>query len=139
MIAYFDSSAFVPLFIEEPASGTALQLWSEADQVVSVPLLYVEARAALARARRQNRVRGDVYRPVLVRFERLHQEVVRTELGDAVIRRAGELADQRALRGYDAVHLAAAEQLADDEMLFVSADRALCEAARASGMRVSQV
>lgn len=139
MIAYFDSSAFVPLFIDEPKSGPALTLWFQVDQVVSVPLLYVEARAALARARRQDRVGEPAYRPVLKRFEDLQQEVQQAELDQEVIRRAGDLADEQGLRGYDAVHLAAAERLADADLLFVSGDHELCEAARRLGLMVSEL
>lgn len=53
MIAYFDTSAFVPLVIDEPSSPTAQRLWDIADRVVSVRLLYPETRAALAMARRR--------------------------------------------------------------------------------------
>ena len=60
MIAYFDTSALLPLLIDEPGSERAGRLWDEADHVVSVRLIYVEARAALAQARRLERL-ADVW------------------------------------------------------------------------------
>ena len=56
MIAYFDTSALIPLLIDEPASVRAARLWDEAARVVSVRLAYPEARAGLARAGRMGRL-----------------------------------------------------------------------------------
>ena len=56
MIAYFDTSAVIPLLIEEPASAGAVRLWDEATRIVSTHLLYPEARSALARAQRVGRL-----------------------------------------------------------------------------------
>ena len=53
---YFDTSAVVPLVIEEPSSIVASRLWDEADRVVSSRLVYAEGRAALAMARRLDRI-----------------------------------------------------------------------------------
>lgn len=139
MIAYFDSSAFVPLLIDEPASAVAFDLWNAADRVVSVPLLYVETRAALGRARRLRRISGSMYGSTLALLEVLHRNVAKARLDGELIRRAGELADDQALRGYDAVHLATAERLADSDVLFVSGDRTLCAAARDLGLHVSEL
>jgi hypothetical protein len=47
---------------------------------------------------------------------------------------AGELADRMALRGYDAVHLAAAHTLRNDDHVVVATDLALRNAAAASGL-----
>ena len=58
MIAYFDTSAVIPTIIDEPASVACVRLWDEADRVISVRLLYPEARAALARHGRPARSRA---------------------------------------------------------------------------------
>ena len=59
MIAYFDTSALVPLFLDEPLTSAAWQLWDEAERSVSSLLVRVEARAALARAVRTGRLEVD--------------------------------------------------------------------------------
>ena len=56
MIAYFDTSTVIPLIIDEPSTPRCNQVWNEASRVLSVRLLYPEARAALARAHRMGRV-----------------------------------------------------------------------------------
>ena len=47
MIAYFDTSALVPLLIEEESTPTCQELWEQADDVASSQLFFVEAAAAL--------------------------------------------------------------------------------------------
>jgi predicted nucleic acid-binding protein len=51
------------------------------------------------------------------------------ELGPAIVRRAGHLAEVLALRGYDAVHLGSAESLVDPDLVLVAGDRPLLRAA----------
>ncbi len=62
----------------------------------------------------------------------------RVELTAAVAQRAGDLADTFALRGYDAVHLAAAETVADADMVMVAGD-GLCDAASGLGLAVARI
>jgi uncharacterized protein len=54
---------------------------------------------------------------------------------DDLIVRAADLADDEGLRGYDAVHLAAALHLGAS--ILTSADEALCDAAGRNGMHVA--
>lgn len=52
----------------------------------------------------------------------------------AYFRDAGHLAEHFGLRGYDAVHLAAALAVNDDDVVLVTGDRELATAARAAGL-----
>lgn len=52
-------------------------------------------------------------------------------LDDALARAAGALAEQHALRGYDAVHLASAIAIADPDLVMATWDRDLAAAATA--------
>ena len=56
MIAYFDTSAIIPLVIHETSTDVCNRVWSESTRVVSVRLLYPEARAALAKAHGMRRL-----------------------------------------------------------------------------------
>jgi predicted nucleic acid-binding protein len=56
------------------------------------------------------------------------------EVDDGIVRRAARLAHAHALRGYDAVHCASAEQLDDDDLVIASGDRKLLEACTTLGM-----
>lgn len=57
---------------------------------------------------------------------------------EALVRRAGELADEVALRGYDAVHLASAASLGPATSL-VSWDDDLRRAAERTGLAIAPV
>lgn len=139
MIAYYDTSALVPLVLPEQASAQVARLWDGADKVVSVLLAYTEARAALALAHRLGRLDRAALRRAVRQFDVRYARLHRMAVDEGLVRRAGEVAQAASLRGYDAVHLAAAERLADDDVVFVSGDRALCQAGRAMGLQVSEL
>lgn len=139
MICYFDTSALIPLLVEEPSSEVAGRLWDAADRVVSSRLAYAEARAALAQANRADRIDGPGLRRAVTDLEVLVGDLDLVEVSAAVVRRAGQLAEQLALRGYDAVHLGAAESLADPELVLVAGDRQLLRAAGELGLAISDL
>jgi predicted nucleic acid-binding protein len=121
VIAYFDTSAVVPLLIAESGSARAGSLWDGADRVVSVRLLYPETRAALAQAERLSRLTARQLRDAVTEFDSLFQVIDLVEVDHALDVRAGELAEVRRLRGYEAVHLAAAERVRDPDVVVIAA------------------
>lgn len=129
MIVYFDTSALIPLLVEEAGSAVAGRLWDEADHVVSSRLAYAEARAALAQARRSDRISSGSLRRAVADLDVLVRDLNAVEVGEAIVRRAGELAELLALRGYDAVHLSSAESLADPDVVLAAGDRYVLRAA----------
>jgi uncharacterized protein len=139
VIAYFETSAVVPLVIAEPGSTRAASLWDSADRVVSVRLVYPETRAALAQAERLGRLTARHLRDAVAEFDSLFEEIDLVEVDDALARRAGELAEVRRLRGYDAVHLAAADRIRDPNVVMIAGDSALLDAATAEGMTVAEL
>ncbi|MGH9231178.1 MAG: type II toxin-antitoxin system VapC family toxin [Acidimicrobiales bacterium] len=139
MIAYFDTSAIVPLLVAEPGSARAARLWDGADRAVGIRLVYPEARAALALAQRLGRLTVRQLRAAVRGLENRYQELDIVELDDVLARRAGNLAEQHGLCGYDAVHLAAADRLRDPDLVVVAGDRALLKAATAEGMATSSL
>ena len=52
MIAHFDTSALIPLLVDEPGSQRAGRVWDAAEHVTSLRLVYAEARGSLALAAR---------------------------------------------------------------------------------------
>jgi uncharacterized protein len=65
----------------------------------------------------------------------LVEELTIVEITEDLIVDAAEMAEQEALQGYDAVHLAAALTVGAD--LVTSADVALCDAAGRRGLAVA--
>lgn len=107
-----DTSAFIPLLIAEPASNACRRFWDDADDVVACRLMFVGSAAALAQAARGGRMTPRRHATGLDLLDRLWSEVDVIDIDDVLARRAAVLAARFALRGYDAVHGAAAERVA---------------------------
>ena len=137
MIAYFDTSAIIPLIVKEPSSERCNRVWNESSRVVSVRLLYPEARSALAKAERMGRLSAQQREAAIVELETIISEVDHIEVTEALAHRAGELAQAHGLRGYDAVHLAAASAVADSDVVLVTGDSDFANAANSIGIAVS--
>lgn len=123
--------------MDEPGSDAVSRTWSTATSRASSRLLYPEARAALASATRGGRLGTGVVVQTRRLLERLWEEVERVDLTGRLAHRAGDLAEQHGLRGYDAVHLASFEAIASDAALLVTFDGGLRRAALAMGFTVA--
>jgi hypothetical protein len=134
LIAYLDTSAFVPLIVQEPGSASCRRIWNDADVVISSRLLYVETTAALAQARRMKRLTLRTHRASNALLERLWPELDVIEVDETMMRRAAALADEFGLRGYDAVHCASIEQLDDADVVGAAGDRQILQAWSALGI-----
>ncbi|MEO6086781.1 MAG: type II toxin-antitoxin system VapC family toxin, partial [Umezawaea sp.] len=139
MIGYFDTSAFVPLLIAEPSSEFCRYFWNESDSVVTTRLLYVESAAALAQGLRMGRLTESGHSQALELLDRMWQEFEVVEVDDLVTTRAAALAHLLALRGYDAVHCASAEQLDDHDLVVASGDQKLLKACAELGIATADI
>lgn len=128
MIVYFDTSALVPLLIDEPASEICRLLWESADEVATCRLSFVETAAALAQARRLGRITATAHDVALLALDELWSALTIVEFDSDLMHRAAEGAARYALGGYDTVHCAAAELIADEQTVAASGDRALLDA-----------
>jgi uncharacterized protein len=138
VIAYFDTSAVVPLLVEEPTTEQCSRLWDSAARILTVRLTYPEARAALASAERAGRLTRSQLATAVADLEGLFEQIDVIELGGDLARTAGGLAQHHGLRGYDAVHLAAALAAADDDLVLVTGDADLAAAAATAGLSVAR-
>ncbi|WP_433601247.1 type II toxin-antitoxin system VapC family toxin [Nocardia sp. CA-135953] len=134
MIGYLDTSAFVPLLVSEPSSAACRRFWDDADAVVSSRLLYAETAGALAQAHRMARLNDPQYASCRRLLDQLWLQLEIVEVDGGSVRRAAELADLLALRGYDAVHCASAEQLDDTDLVVASGDKRLLDAWKSLGL-----
>lgn len=139
MIVYFDTSATIPLLVDEAGSEAAARLWGAADRVVTSRLLYAEARAALAQAHRMGRLDDRALSSTLGGLDGVVDRIDHVEVSRELIHRAGVLAQEQALRGYDAIHLASAELLRDDEFVLAAGDHDLLRAARELDLAVAPI
>lgn len=108
MILYLDTSALVKLFVTEAHSDRVRQAVSEAQLTVTHAIAYVEACATFARAAH---LRGDdaLFSALRRNLDVQWKAWEILEATEPLIRRAADLAGRYRLRGYDSLHLAAAE------------------------------
>lgn len=134
MIAYLDTSALVPLLIDEAGSPKCEQLWTDADQVATARIAFVEAAAAIAQAGRLGRLSKRGQRDALAMLDTAWWKMQIVEIDQTLMDRAAVLADAHGLRGYDATHCAAAESVNGEELVAGSGDQKLLTAWRALGL-----
>jgi predicted nucleic acid-binding protein len=126
MIPYLDASALVKRYVQEPGSEEVSRMIARARVVGTSAITRVEVTAALARA-------------ALTAFQGEWESLVRVELTEVLLGRAAQVAWERGLRGYDAVHLASAlfwQEMLGESVTLVTYDRELWEAAGHAGLGV---
>ena len=139
MMLYLDTSALVKLYVDEPMSGELTTAVDEAEAVATSLLAYAESRAAFARARREARLSAQGYRHVVEAFVEDWTRYIAVQVTDRLVKDAGDLAAQRALRGYDALHLASALSLREQVsslVVFLACDRELTVAAKREALLI---
>jgi len=138
MSVYLDTSAWVKLFVEEQGSARVRQIIGGSATVCTHLIAYAEIHAGLAMARRMHRLTDAGLQAAISHFELEWQHAVVVCVDEQLVRRAASLARSYQLRGYDSVHLAAAESVLRHvpELTFACFDHALNAAARALGMAI---
>jgi uncharacterized protein len=120
--------------LEEPGSADTRDLVEAADDLSTSRLTYVEARAALARARRGSRFTADEIQCAADELDEHWATFNIVEVDEALVILASAAAEAFALRAYDAVQLASALTLNTDDLVFLSWDRPLRAAATRAGL-----
>jgi predicted nucleic acid-binding protein len=98
---------------------------------------YAETRSALARKSRSREISRATFTKCKKEFDRDWLRLHRLPVDEPLVRKAGELAEQHALRALDALHLATADTLQTalrDAVTFACFDGALNGAAEARGL-----
>lgn len=132
---YVDTSTLLKYVLDEDGTQAARRIWDEAEDLAAVELIRVEARAALAAARRARRITVAGHEDAKAEVADLVGDLSLVSISARVLQAAGDLAESEALRGYDAVHLAAALEI--EAAVLTSADAKLCTAAERRGLHVA--
>lgn len=125
---YLDASALVKRYVAEPGSELVRDAMDRADGWFACRACYVETIRAVGLAAGGKALES-------VRREWPSLAVV--EIDQSLVEHAAELALDLDLRSLDALHLAAALVLPNDELVFATWDRRLHTAARTSGLQVT--
>jgi predicted nucleic acid-binding protein len=141
LIAYFDSSALLKLFLNEPDAEVALNVWNQAEQVTTSGISYLEVRAGLARAARENpaKLSRTGYEDAKRQFDQLWAQVISLTITERLIHQASDVAERYSLRAYDSLQFAAVLDVADDDVVLATTDRELERAARAAAISLTEL
>lgn len=126
MILYLDTSSLVKLYVDETGSSEVRRAVEAADVLATSVVALPEARSAFARLEREGALTPQQLDAI--RQDLLHDwgAFLKVRVLKRVYERAGELAEKRALRGFDALHLASflevSEQAAEEEVGFSAFD-----------------
>ncbi len=141
MILYLDTSSLIKLYVEEEGSETVRADVAAADVVATSLLAYPEARAALARLRRERSLSSSGHRRARTAFEEDWERYLVVQVTEPICRTAGDLAERHGLRAYDSVHLSSFRTLrlqGRGNVRFSSFDRHLNRAAAAESRRLRE-
>lgn len=149
MILYLDTSALLKLYALEEGRDLVEQAVDEAMVISTSSVAYAEARASLARKRREGVFSDDELREAVAALEEDWNTFEKLAATESTARMAGDLAEGHALRGFDAIHLASAllirvaaleeaGESAEDTVRFLSFDGDLSRAAEKT-MRIYEV
>jgi predicted nucleic acid-binding protein len=139
VILYLDTSSLVKLYVHEPGSEGVGRLLEMADIAATSVLAYPEARAALARRRRESSLTPTSHRRARAALDADWPRILALDVAEPLAKSAGDLAERHRLRGFDALHLASyltiAREFSGEDVRFSSADKALVRAAQRATRR----
>lgn len=137
MIVYSDASAIVKIYLAEDQSLAVADWLADADVVATHAIAYVETRSALARRKQDGSLTADKHDQALMALDADWPSFAQVSMDEHA---AGDIAARHALRALDAIHVAAALELAhaapEATVTFCSFDQRQLVAARAEGLVV---
>jgi len=137
MIVYFDMSALVKRYIREEGSDEVIALIEQAGTPGSSVLTQVEMAAAIEKAARISGASAEIALEVWQDFLDDWLSFTRLRISPGTIERACKIAWEYSLRGYAALHLAAAlswQEMLNAPVTLAAFDRDLWLAGRKAGM-----
>lgn len=105
---YADTSAIVKRYYEEPGSLRLRERWASAERIFTSRIAYAEVHAAIARKHRAGDVPAEAFRRMSAAFEAEWPAYDQILVDPATLAEVRRLVRRYPLRGYDAIHLAAA-------------------------------
>lgn len=135
---YLDTSALIKLYVEEAGADRVEAAVEKAEVVATSVVAYAEARSGLARRHREKDFTASEYQGIVSELDASWRGYERLGLTEELALEAGTLADNHALRGFDAVHLASALRLAQrfPHSTFLAFDSRLSAAAERTSLSV---
>ncbi|HEY0155838.1 MAG TPA: type II toxin-antitoxin system VapC family toxin [Thermoanaerobaculia bacterium] len=135
---FWDSSAIIPLLIDEARSFEVLRLHDEDDDVVAAAITPLEVVSSLWRRRHRGELSLRRHQRAELRFAVLSQTWLEVAYSANITEIARDLLGRHMLRSLDALQLASAISVSSPHraLPFVTLDEKLAAAARAEGFTI---
>ncbi|MFH0920714.1 MAG: type II toxin-antitoxin system VapC family toxin [Fibrobacterota bacterium] len=137
MKLFFDTSAFLKRYIDEPGSPEVEALCNQAEDVAVSILLPVEAVSAISRLFREKKITAPERRRIKESLFADLKDITISPLSPASIAFSIRTIESSAIKTLDAVHVGCAMEYKPDS--FVSCDKQQAEAARKAGLHVKLI
>lgn len=137
MRVFFDTSAFVKRYIEEPGSERVIEICREAEHLLLSLICLPEMISTLNRLVREGKLSGDQYRQIKDLILDDFEDVEVCDITTEVIGHTIGCLERNRLRAMDALHLGSALVVKPD--IFVSSDQQQIEAARSEGLKAVEI
>ena len=138
-IIYLDTSALLKLYIQEKQSEEVSALLEAADGAGTSILTYTEMASAMARAVRMRLISDSEAKSAWKNFLGNWPEFTRLKIPSQLTEHAATLAWEYGLRGYDAMHLAAAltwQEALETPICLATFDRLLWSAGKKASISI---
>lgn len=133
MIIYLDTSSLVKLYVEKEDSSKVADLVRSSKVIATSLIAFAEARSAFARRYRENAFTPYQYKRLVSFFNQDWDNYLIVRITKELVWLAGDLAERRRLRGFDAIYLSSALTLRQElsaPVIFSCSDRNLQKASR---------
>ena len=137
MRVFFDTSAFIKRYIEEPGADKVIEICKKAEELVLSVMCLPEMISTLNRLVREDKLSRSDYEKTRDLILREIEDVQICYITPGVVARTIKCLENNPVRAMDALHLGCALVVGPD--LFVSSDHRQIEAARKEGLKVIEV
>ncbi|MGC9964827.1 MAG: type II toxin-antitoxin system VapC family toxin [Syntrophobacteraceae bacterium] len=134
MRVFFDTSAFVKRYIEEPGADKVIEICGNAENLVLSILCLPEIISTLNRLVREDKLSRSDYKKTRDLILKEIEDVEICYITPEVVARTIDCLENNPVRAMDALHLGCALVVEPD--LFVSSDHRQIEAAEKEGLKV---
>jgi predicted nucleic acid-binding protein len=140
VIAFLDTSVLVTKYVREAGSARFARLWETDVKMAVSAVAYAEAAAVIHRKHREGSISIEQSASMGESLKGDGATFIVTDVTELLHPYLDHLLANHPLRGFDAIHLASAMLLSrqcEEEVVFLSADRRLGEAAESEGFRTT--
>jgi len=138
MIVFLDTSSLVKLYIAEEGSDNVRSAVESYVEIAVSSVAYVEMYSALSRRVREGSIGPREIKKISVAFEADWLRFGKVPMDDSLLHRAGKICLDRSVRALDAIQLATALVVSENQeepLIFLTSDKRLESAARLEKLR----